>query len=51
MYPVELEVKDTTESISFASYLNLLLSIWIELHTSIYDEGDDDLHIPFTVPK
>ena len=43
MYPVELEIKDTTESNTSASYLDLLLSIGREgqLHTSIYDERDD----------
>ena len=43
MYPVELEIKDTTESITSASYLDLLLSVWRDglLHTSIYDKRDD----------
>ena len=38
-YPAELEIKDTTESINTASYLDLLLSIGRDgqLHTSIYD--------------
>ena len=38
MYPVELEIKDTTESTTSASYLDLLLSIGRDgqLHTSIY---------------
>ena len=42
-YPVELEIKDTTESTTSASYLDLLLSIGRDgqLHTSIYDKGDD----------
>ena len=37
MYPVELEIKDTTESNTPASYLDLLLSIGRDgqLHTSI----------------
>ena len=43
MYPAELEIKDTTESRTSASYLNLLLSIGrdCQLHTSIYDKRDD----------
>ena len=53
MYPVELEIKDTTESNTSASYLDLLLSIWRDgkLHTSIYDKRDDFnfhiTHFPF----
>ena len=48
MYPVELEIKDTTESNTSASYLDLLLSIgrYGQLHTSIYDKRDDfNFHI------
>ena len=43
MYPAELEIKDTTESTTSASYLDLLLSIGRDgqLHTSIYDKRDD----------
>ena len=43
MYPVELEIKDTTEINTSASYLYLLLSIRSDskLHTSIYDKRDD----------
>ena len=43
MYPVELEIKDTTESNTSASYLDLLLSIGRDgqLHTSMYDKRDD----------
>ena len=43
MYPVELEIKDTTESNTSASYLDLLLSIGRDgpLHTSKYDQRDD----------
>ena len=39
MYPAELKIKDTTESTTSASYLDLLLSIGRDgqLHTSIYD--------------
>ena len=44
MYPVEREIKDMTESITFASYVNSLLSIGRggQLHTSIYDKRDDN---------
>ena len=48
MYPVELEIKDTTESNTSASYLDLLLSIGRDgqLHTFIYDKRDDfNFHI------
>ena len=48
MYPVELEIKDTTESNTSASYLDLLLSIGRDgqLNTSIYDKRDDfNFHI------
>ena len=50
MYPVELEIKDTTESESTTSapYLDLLLSIGRDgqLQTSIYDKQDDfNFHI------
>ena len=43
VYPIELEIKDTTESNTSASYLDLLLSIRrdSELHTSIYDKRND----------
>ena len=43
MYPAELEIKDTTESTTSASYQDLLLSIGRhgQLHTSIYDKRDD----------
>ena len=42
MYPAELEIKTTTESITSAPYLDLLLSIGrdSQLHTSIYDKRD-----------
>ena len=42
MYPVELEIKGTTESNTSASYLDLLLSIGRDgqLYTSIYDKRD-----------
>ena len=49
MYPAELEIKDSTESTTSASYLDLLLSIGKDgqLHTSIYDKRDDfNFHIP-----
>ena len=48
MYPVELEIKDTTENITSASYLDLLLSIGKDgqVHTSIYYKRDDfNFHI------
>ena len=48
MCPAELEIKDTTESTTSASYHDLLLSIWrdSQLHTSIYDKRDDfNFHI------
>ena len=43
LYPVELEIKDATESNISASYLDLLLSIRGvgQLHTSIYDTRDN----------
>ena len=48
MYPAELEIKDTTESNTSASYLDLLLSIGMDgqLRTSLYDKRDDfNFHI------
>ena len=48
MYPAELEIKDTTESNTSASYLYLLLSIESDgqLRTSLYDKRDDfNFHI------
>ena len=53
MYPADLEIKDTTDSITSASYLDLLLSIGRDgqLHTPIYDKRDDFnfhiTHFPF----
>ena len=43
MYPAELEIKDTTESNTSASYLDLLMSIESDgqLRTSLYDKRDD----------
>ena len=43
MYPAKLEIKDTTESNTSASYLDLLLSIGRDgqLHISIYDKRND----------
>ena len=43
MYPPELEIKDTTESNTSASYLDFLLSIRRDgqLRTSLYDKRDD----------
>ena len=42
MYPIELDIKDTTESNTSASYLDLLPSIGRDgqLQTSIYDKRD-----------
>ena len=48
MYPVELEIKDTTESSTSASYLDLRLSIERDgqFHAYIYDKRDNfDFHI------
>ena len=48
MYPAELEIKDTTESNTYASYLDLLLSIGREgkLCTPLYVKRDDfNFHI------
>ena len=48
MYPPELEIKDTTENNTSASYLDLLLSIGRDgqLRTSLYDKREDfDFHI------
>ena len=48
MYPAELEIKDTTESNTSASYLDLLLSIESDgqLRTSLNDKRDDfNFHI------
>ena len=48
MYPPELEIKDTTESNTSASYLDLLLSIGRDgqLRTSLDDKRDDfNFHI------
>ena len=43
MYPAELETKDTTESNTSASYLDLLLSIESDgqLRTSLYEKRDE----------
>ena len=46
MYPAELQIKDTTESNTSASYVDLLLSIggWgmdSQLHTPLYAKCDD----------
>ena len=43
LYPAVLEIKDTTESNTSASYLDLLLSIESDgkLRTSLYDKRDD----------
>ena len=43
IYPAELEIRNTTESNTSASYLDLLLSIGRDgqLRTSLYDKRDD----------
>ena len=43
MHPPELEIKDTTESNTSASYLDLLLTMGRDgqLHTSLYDKRDN----------
>ena len=48
MYPPELKIKDTTDSNTSPSYLDLLLSIGRDgqLHISLYDKRDDfNFHI------
>ena len=48
IYPAEFGIKDTTESTTSASYLDLLLSIGRDgqLHASIYEKRDDfNFHI------
>ena len=48
MSSFELEIKDTTENITCVSYLDLLLSIWMDcqLYSSIYVKQDDfNFHI------
>ena len=48
MYPVELDIKDTTEGNTSAYNLDLFLSIGSDsqLHTSIFDTRDDfNFHI------
>ena len=50
MYPAELDIKDTTEINTSASYLDSLLSIGRngQLCTSVYDKRDDvNSHINF----
>jgi hypothetical protein len=43
IYPIELEIKDTTDADRFASYLDLHLEIDSEgrLRTKLYDKRDD----------
>ena len=43
IYPAELEIKDTTDSSTHASYLDILLNIDHDqrLSTKIYDKRDD----------
>ena len=53
IYPIELEIKDTTDTVKTASYLDLHLEIDNEgrLKTKLYDKGDDFslpiVHFPF----
>ena len=52
MYPVESDIKDTTESNASASYADLLPSIGRDgqLHISIYDIRDYfNFHIPYSL--
>ena len=50
MYPPELEIKDTTESNTSASYLDLLLSIGSDgqLRTSLYEKKEEIWLSPMT---
>ena len=43
IYPPELDIKNTTESTSSSSYLDLMLSVDVnkKLHTKLYDKRDD----------
>ena len=43
IYPIELEIKNTTDTVKFASYLNLHLEIDNEgrLKTKLYDKRDN----------
>ena len=43
MYPAELEIKDTTESPTSASYLDLLLSIWEGWSTSHFQSTTSEM--------
>jgi hypothetical protein len=54
IYPIELEIKDTTDTDSFASYLDLHFKFGREgrLKTKLYDKRDDFnlfpiVHFPF----
>ena len=51
MNPVEIEIKDTTESNTFASYLDLILFIGKDghLHTSI-DEKRGEFRLSRNIP-
>ena len=52
MYPTELEIKDTTDTNTSASYLDLLLSIESDgqLRTSLYDKRDDFIFLITNFP-
>ena len=41
IYPIELEIKDTTDTVKSASYLDLHLEIEGRLKTKLYDKTDD----------
>ena len=41
IYPVELEIKDTTDADHHASYLDLLLKYFHRLQVKLYDKRDD----------
>ena len=54
LYPIELEIKDTTDTARFASYLDLHFKIYSEgwLRMNLYDKRDDFnfliVNFPFT---
>ena len=53
MYPAELEIKDTTQSNTSASYLDLLMSIGKDgqLRTSLHDKHADFTSYLLSVPE
>jgi hypothetical protein len=50
IYPNEFEIKDTTNTVRSASYLDIDLNIESEvwLRTKLYDKGDD---FKFPIPE